>query len=145
MIGSVFRYAIVTLRAKSDPTVAIHGALLPPMVRHRAAIVDEKALGGLMRAIDAYDGWPTVAAAMKFTALTFARPGEVRGALRKEFDSLRPSGGFPRNATRCVGRTTFRCLRKRSKSFEISGRCPTTTNWCSPRSDHREDRFPRMR
>jgi integrase len=86
VIGSVFRYAIVTLRAKSDPTVAIHGALLPPKVRHRAAIIDEKALGGLMRAIDAYDGWPTVAAAMKFTALTFARPGEVRGALRKEFD-----------------------------------------------------------
>ena len=85
-IGSVYRYAIVTLRAKSDPTIAIHGALLPPKVRHRAAIIDEKALGGLMRAIDSYDGWPTVAAAMKFTALTFARPGEVRGALRKEFD-----------------------------------------------------------
>lgn len=39
-----------------------------------------------MRAIDDYDGWPTVAAALKFTALTFARPREVRGATRKEFD-----------------------------------------------------------
>ncbi len=86
LIGSVFRYAIVTLRAKSDPTLAIHGALLAPKVKHRAAILDEKELGGLMRAIDGYDGWPTVRAALKFTALTFARPGEVRGALRKEFD-----------------------------------------------------------
>ena len=86
MIGSVFRYAIVTLRATSDPTVALHGALLAPKVQHRAAIVDEKALGGLMRAIDDYDGWPTLAAALKFTALTFARPGEVRGATRREFD-----------------------------------------------------------
>ncbi|MGD0762001.1 MAG: integrase arm-type DNA-binding domain-containing protein [Roseiarcus sp.] len=85
-IGSVFRYAIVTLRATSDPTLAIHGALLAPKVRHRAAILDEKEFGGLMRAIDAYDGWPTLTAALKFTALTFARPGEVRGALRKEFD-----------------------------------------------------------
>ena len=34
-IGSVFRYAIVTLRATSDPTLAIHGALLPPKVKHR--------------------------------------------------------------------------------------------------------------
>ncbi|MBM3607753.1 MAG: DUF4102 domain-containing protein [Alphaproteobacteria bacterium] len=86
LIGSVFRYAIVTLRAKSDPTLAIHGALLAPKVKHRAAILDENELGGFMRAINAYDGWPTVRAALKFTALTFARPGEVRGALRKEFD-----------------------------------------------------------
>ncbi len=86
LIGSVFRYAIVTLRATSDPTIATHGALLAPKVNHRAAIIDEKQLGGLMRAIDDYDGWPTVAAALKFTALTFARPGEVRGATRKEFD-----------------------------------------------------------
>ena len=86
VIGSVFRYAIVTLRATSDPTQATHGALLAPKVQHRAAIVDEKQLGGLMRAIDDYDGWPTVTAALKFTALTFARPGEVRGATRKEID-----------------------------------------------------------
>ena len=85
-IGSVFRYAMVTLRATQDPTVALQGALLAPRVNHRAAIVDEKAFGGLLRAIDGYDGWPTLKAALQFTALTFARPGEVRGAVRKEFD-----------------------------------------------------------
>ena len=85
-IGTVFRYAIVTLRATADPTLPIHGALLAPKVKPRAAILDEKKFGGLMRAIDDYDGWPTLRAALKFTALTFARPGEVRGALRKEFD-----------------------------------------------------------
>jgi integrase len=86
LVGSVFRLAIVTLRASSDPTLATHGALMAPKVEHRAAIVDEKGLGGLMLAIDGYDGWPTLAAALKFTALTFARPGEVRGAQRTEFD-----------------------------------------------------------
>lgn len=85
-IGSVFRYAIVTLRATSDPTQAIHGALLPPKVTHHAAIIDEQKFGALMRSIDEYDGWPTLRAMMKFTALTIARPGEVRGALRREFD-----------------------------------------------------------
>jgi integrase len=85
-IGSIFRYAIVTLRATSDPTLALQGALLAPKVNHRAAITDEKAFGGLLRAIDDYDGWPTLKAALQFNALTFARPGEVRGALRKEFD-----------------------------------------------------------
>ena len=86
VIGSVFRYAIVTLRATSDPTLALHGALLAPKVNHRPAITDEKALGGLLRSIDGYDGWPTLKAALQFTALTFARPGEVRGATRREFD-----------------------------------------------------------
>lgn len=86
LIGSVFRYAIVTLRATGDPTLAIHGALLAPKVQHRAAITDEKKIGELMRAIDEYDGWHTLRAALKFTALTFARPGEVRDAFRKEFD-----------------------------------------------------------
>jgi integrase len=85
-IGSVFRYAIVTLRATADPTLPIHGALLAPKVKPRAAILDERKFGGLIRAIDAYDGWPTLRAALKFTALTFARPGEVRGAVRREFD-----------------------------------------------------------
>ena len=86
VIGSFFRYAIVTLRATSDPTLALQGALLAPKVNHRAAITDEKEVGGLLRAIDGYDGWPTLKAALQFTALTFARPGEVRGAVRREFD-----------------------------------------------------------
>lgn len=85
-IGSVFRYAMVTLRAIQDPTVAIHGALLAPKVEHRAAIVNEKRFGALLRAIDEFDGWPSLGAALKFLALTFARPGEVRGATRSEFN-----------------------------------------------------------
>ena len=85
-IGSVFRYAVVTLRATGDPTAVLQGALLAPKVKHHAAITDERELGGLLRTIDDYDGWPTLGAALKFCALTFARPGEVRGALRKEFD-----------------------------------------------------------
>jgi integrase len=84
VIGSVFRLAIVTLRASSDPTFALKGALIPPNVKPRSAITDEKQLGGLLRAIDEFDGWPTLRAALKFCALTFARPGEVRGAKRSE-------------------------------------------------------------
>lgn len=85
-IGGVFRLAIVTLRAQSDPMLALHGALLTPVVQHRPAITDEKKLGGLMCSIDEYDGWPTISAALKFLALTCARPGEVRLAKRGEID-----------------------------------------------------------
>lgn len=85
-IGSVFRYAIATARAENDPTVALRGALVAPKVRHRAAITDRKALGGLLRAIDGFDGQPTTRAALQLMALLFPRPGELRAAEWREFD-----------------------------------------------------------
>ena len=86
VIGSVFRLAIVTLRAEADPTLHLRGALQPPKVNGRAAITDEKKFGKLLMTVDEYDGWPTIKAALQFLALTCVRPGEVRGATRKEFD-----------------------------------------------------------
>lgn len=85
-MGTVFRYAVVTLRATTDPTALLRGALLAPKVQHRAAITDEKQLGSLMIAIDEYDGWPTVRAALQLVALTMTRPGDVRGMRRSEID-----------------------------------------------------------
>ena len=84
VIGSVFRLAIATLRAKDDPTYALRGALLPPIVQHRPAITDEVQLGALMRNIDEYDGWPTLRAAMLLLALTMTRPGDIRFMRRSE-------------------------------------------------------------
>ncbi len=85
-IGSVFRHAISTLRVEYDPTYALRSSLLPPKVTPRAAITDPRKIGALMAAIDDYDGWITVAAALRFNALTFARPGEVRLATWDEID-----------------------------------------------------------
>lgn len=45
-LSAIFRLAVVTLRAENDPTSALRGALLPPKVTGRAAITDEKRLGG---------------------------------------------------------------------------------------------------
>jgi integrase len=64
-IVSVFRYGVVTLRATTDPTFALRGALLKVKVKHRAAITDELQLGALMKSIDEYDGWPTLRAALQ--------------------------------------------------------------------------------
>jgi integrase len=83
-IGRVFRLAVATLRAPIDPTYALRGALAAPVVTHRAAITDEARLGALMVAIDEYDGWPTIRAALQLTALTMARPGEIRLMRRSE-------------------------------------------------------------
>ncbi len=83
-IGRVFRLAVATLRASADPTYALRGALAAPVVTHRAAITDEAKLGALMVAIDEYDGWPTIRAALLLTALTMTRPGEIRFMRRSE-------------------------------------------------------------
>jgi integrase len=85
-IGSVFRYAIATARAETDPTSALKDALIRPTVTPRAAITVPKKLGALLRAIDSFDGQPTTRAALKLMALMFPRPGELRAAAWAEFD-----------------------------------------------------------
>ena len=85
-IGGVFRYAIATGRAEADPTSALKGALTAPVVQHRAAIIEPKAFGGLLRAIETYDGAPETRAALELLALTFVRPGELRATEWAEFD-----------------------------------------------------------
>ncbi len=62
------------------------GALAAPIVNHRAAITEPKALGGLLRAIASYGGAPETRAARELLALTFVRPGELRAAEWAEFD-----------------------------------------------------------
>ena len=85
-IGSVFRYGIATARAENDPTVALRGALIAPIVKHRAAITEPTALGGLLRAVEGFDGQPTTQAALLLMAYLFPRPGELRAAEWNEFD-----------------------------------------------------------
>jgi integrase len=86
VIGSAFRFAVVTGRASVDPTGALRGALIAPTVRHRAAIIEPPALGELLRAIDGHNGMPEVRGGLQLLALTFVRPGELRGARRDEID-----------------------------------------------------------
>lgn len=86
VISGVFRLAVSTLRAETDPTYVLKGALLPPKVVHMAAITDEVAFGRLLTAIDESTGWWSVKAYLRFLALTFVRPGEARLAKWSEVD-----------------------------------------------------------
>ena len=99
-IGSVFRYAIVTLRGTNDPTGPLRGALLKPKVQHRPAIIDERELGALMVSIDEFDGWPTLRAAMQLLALTMTRPGDVRGMTRSEINFEKAVWRIPAERTK---------------------------------------------
>lgn len=86
LIGQVFRYAIATGRCDSDPTFALRGALTTPVTKHRAALIEPAAFGGLLRAIDGYQGDSATRIALNLLALTFVRPGELRNAEWSEFD-----------------------------------------------------------
>ena len=86
VVGEIFRYAIATGRAETDPTFALRGALIVPKETHRAAIIEPIAFGALLRSIEDYEGTPEVVAALKLLALTFVRPGELRNAAWSEFD-----------------------------------------------------------
>lgn len=85
-IGAVFRFAIATGRAERDPTADLRGALITPTVTHRATIVEPKAVGALLRAIDGFEGHVVTRHALRLAPLVFVRPGELRQAEWAEFD-----------------------------------------------------------
>ena len=54
--SQVLRYAIATGRAERSPVADLRGALPPVRQTHHAAIIEPNAIGGLLRAIDGYQG-----------------------------------------------------------------------------------------
>jgi integrase len=86
IIGQVFRYAVATGRTQRDPTGDLRGALPTPAERHHAALTKPADVAGLMRAIATYQGSFVTHCALRLSALTFARPGELRRAEWGEID-----------------------------------------------------------
>ena len=93
--GSVFRYAIATARAETDPTYSLQGALAQVKSSPRAAITDPQRFGALLRAIDAFDGQPSTRIGLQLLTLLFPRPGELRLAQWPEFDLQRALWTIP--------------------------------------------------
>ncbi len=85
-IGSVFRFAVASGLAETDPTHALKDALIKPNRVHRAAITDPKALGKLLQAIDQFEGQATTRIALNLLAMLAQRPGEIRHAEWDEFN-----------------------------------------------------------
>lgn len=83
--GQVFRYAIATSRAKSDPTRDLRGALKRREVRHYNAL-KESELPEFLKKLDTYDGHNMTRHAIRLLMLTFVRTNELRAAKWTEFD-----------------------------------------------------------
>jgi integrase len=85
--SQVFRYAVASGRLESDPTRDLSGALITPVVTHRAAITDIKAIPELLRDIEHCNcATFNTLMALKLAPLVFIRPGELRGARWEDID-----------------------------------------------------------
>ena len=86
--GQIFRYAIVTGRAKHDPSTDLRGTFRARARKrgHKAMSRDE--LPHFLRALEAYDGDPRTRIALRLMILTFVRTGELRAARWSEFENL---------------------------------------------------------
>lgn len=93
--GQLFRYGVATGRCPRDITTDLRGALIPVKKDHHSSITDPRGVGGLMRAIDDYQGSYIVKCAMQLSALTFTRPGEIRHAEWSEFDLAKAEWRIP--------------------------------------------------
>lgn len=85
-IGAVFEYAVAVGLAETDPTFSLQGALIRPMPKPRAAITDATKLGGVLRAVEGFQGQTVTRLALSLLVLLVPRPGELRKAKWTEFD-----------------------------------------------------------
>jgi integrase len=97
-IGSVFRYAIATARAETDPTYSLRDALAQVKSTPSAAITDPQRFGALLRAIDAFDGSPARGSRCNYSRCCFrdrVNCGSLRLAQWPEFDLQRALWTIP--------------------------------------------------
>ena len=83
--SAIFRYAVATLRAESDPAAALRGAIHRPKVKHRKPLTKGQ-IKDFIAALENYGGYRTTVIALRLILLTFVRTGELRKALWAEFD-----------------------------------------------------------
>lgn len=83
--GGVFRFAVATLRADSDPAAAIKGAVSRPKVQHHKPL-SRNEIPEFLRELKSFGGYRTTVIALRLLLLTFVRPVELRGAEWGEID-----------------------------------------------------------
>lgn len=98
--SQIFRYAIATARAERDVAADLRGALIAPQPVHRAAVTSADAAGGLLRAIEAFEGHPNTKVALRLLPHVFVRPGELRHAEWTDFDFQKALWTVPPHKTK---------------------------------------------
>jgi integrase len=85
-VGQVFRYGIVTGRAKRDPSVDLKGALKASGRQAHHKAMPRQDLPEFLRALSNCDGEARTRLALRLAVLTFVRTTELRAARWEEVD-----------------------------------------------------------
>jgi integrase len=88
LVGQIFRFAIVTGRAKREPSVDLRDALRATgePQRHRAMPLSE--LPTFLQKLESYSGDQRTKLALKLVTLTFLRTTELRGGKWSELEDI---------------------------------------------------------
>ncbi len=92
--SAIFRYAVATLRANTDPAAALKGAIRRPKVEHRKPLSRDQ-IADFVKALNSYGGYRTTVIAFRLMLLTFVRTVELRAATWAEFDLDRAEWRIP--------------------------------------------------
>jgi integrase len=84
-IAAVFRYAVLTGRAKYNPAADLRGAIATRKVKHMTALPRDE-VPAFLDKLENYDGQPETALALRLLVLTFVRTGELIGARWEEIE-----------------------------------------------------------
>ena len=130
--SQIFRYAIATARAERDVAADLCGALIAPQPVHRAAITNANEAGGLLRAIEAFEGFANTKAALRLLPHVFVRPGELRYAEWADFDFDEALWTIPKHKTK-MRRAHSIPLSAQAlailKTIEHDAGCPRHARW----------------
>ena len=93
--GRIFGYAAKKGYSQGDPTARLCEYMPSKKVEHHAAIIEPKAVGELLRAIDGYQGYFVTKCALRIAPMVFVRPGELRKAEWAEIDLDKAEWNIP--------------------------------------------------
>jgi integrase len=85
-ISSIFDYAIAHGYIEFNQAQPVAKLIPAQKVKHRAAIIDPKKVGQLLRDMYGYQGTYVVQMALRLSPLLFQRPGEIRQMLWTDID-----------------------------------------------------------
>jgi integrase len=93
-VSAVYRFAIVTLRAESDPAGALNGAIERNKTKHSKALSKDE-LKRLLDALHSYGGDPATMCGLELILLTFVRTVELRAARWEEINFAKAEWRIP--------------------------------------------------
>ncbi len=86
LTGQVLQYAVIKGLLNVNVATGITRALQPIRVTSYPAVTAPKEIGRLLRAIDHYEGFPSIVYFLKILPYVFTRPGELRLAEWEDID-----------------------------------------------------------